>query len=197
MNFEDFEWLVLKTRSVRRFRSYRPVTIDTLHRLVDLARQASSGMNRQPIKYILINESTACEKMFANVAWAAALKEWGGPSESERPKAYIILLGDTSISESFGCDQGIALKTIMLGARAMGFGCCPLGSVRADEVREIFDIDQRFEILLAMAFGASGEDIKIEPMPDDGNFNYWRDSQGNHHVPKRSLEEVIVKELTD
>jgi hypothetical protein len=154
-------------------------------------------MNRQPLKYIPINEPTACEKVFENLAWAAALKEWDGPSESERPKAYIILLGDTDISKSFGCDQGIALQTIMLGARAMGFGCCALGSVRRDKVREIFDIDPRYEILIIMAIGVSGEDIKIEPMPTDGSFSYWRDDQGVHYVPKRSLEEVIVKEFTD
>ena len=197
MNFKDFEQLVLKTRSVRRFRSYRPVTAENLRSLVNLARQTSSGMNRQPLKYILVNEPVACAKLFENLAWAAALKDWDGPSESERPKAYIIILGDTDINKSFKCDQGIALQTIMLGAGSMGFGCCALGSVKRDEVRTIFDIEQRYEILLVMAIGASGEDTKIEPMPMDGNVNYWRDEQSVHHVPKRSLEEVIVKEVTD
>jgi len=197
LNFEDFEQLVLKTRSVRRFRSYRPVTVETLRRLVSLARQASSPMNRQPLKYILINEPSACAKLFENLSWAAALKDWDGPSESERPNAYIIILGDTDINKSFKCDQGIALQTIMLGARSMGFGCCALGSVKRDEVRILFDVEQRYEILLVMAIGVSGEEVNIESMPDDDSVNYWRDEQGVHHVPKRSLEEVILKEFSE
>lgn len=197
MNFRDFDQLVARTRSIRRFDASKPITTRTLHDLINLARLTSSGMNRQPLKYIAVNETDACNKLFSCLAWAAALKDWDAPSVSERPRGYIIILGDTSIHNRFSCDQGIALQTIMLGARARGLGCCALGSVKRDRVREIFNINDRYEILLVMALGVAKEEVKIEPMTDNKNFDYWRDDEGVHHVPKRSLEEVIVKEFTD
>jgi hypothetical protein len=34
--------------------------------------------------------------------------------------------------------------------------------------------------------------VVIEPLGTDGDTRYWRDSQGVHHVPKRSLDEIIL-----
>jgi hypothetical protein len=34
--------------------------------------------------------------------------------------------------------------------------------------------------------------VVIETVGPDGNIRYWRDSDGAHHVPKRSLDDMIV-----
>jgi hypothetical protein len=47
--------------------------------------------------------------------------------------------------------------------------------------------------MLVIALGEPAEEIIIEPMAENGDVRYWRDEQGRHHVPKRSLEEIIVK----
>jgi len=36
------------------------------------------------------------------------------------------------------------------------------------------------------------KEVDIEPLPSDGKIEYWRTSDGTHHVPKRSLDELIV-----
>jgi hypothetical protein len=36
------------------------------------------------------------------------------------------------------------------------------------------------------------EEIVIESVGPDGSICYWRDAEGVHHVPKRSLQEIIV-----
>ena len=53
-------------------------------------------------------------------------------------------------------------------------------------------IPDRFEILLVIALGKPKETIVLEPLGPDGDIRYWRDASGEHHVPKRSLDEIIV-----
>jgi hypothetical protein len=114
--------LVEKTRSYRRFDQEFTIGHDTLRELVDLARLSASGANRQPLKYMLSNDAQTNALIFPHLAWASYLKDWAGPQEGERPSAYIIVLGDTDISKSFGIDPGIALQSILLGASERGLG---------------------------------------------------------------------------
>jgi nitroreductase len=184
--------LILKNRSYRRFHQEVAVSLETLRELVGLARLAPSGSNLQPLKYYLSNEATKNDLIFQHLAWAGYLKEWPGPSEGERPSAYLIVLGDTSISPTFGCDHGIAAQTIMLGAAEKGLGGCIIGSIQRDALRKALSILPRYEILLVLALGKPKEIVQIEPVSAEGSIKYWRDDQAIHHVPKRSLNEILV-----
>jgi hypothetical protein len=46
--------------------------------------------------------------------------------------------------------------------------------------------------LLVLALGKPAEQIVIESLNDDGDIRYWRSADMVHHVPKRSLEKMIV-----
>ncbi len=184
--------LVIANRSCRRF--YQEVAIEgeTLRELVDLARLSASASNKQPLKYILCCDSQKNALIFPCLGWAGALKDWPGPSEGERPSAYIIILGDTEISEAFGCDHGIAAQSILLGAREKGLGGCMHGSAEKDELHKALDIPPRYEILLVLSLGKPKEKVVLETIGPDGDFNYWRDSDDVHHVPKRRLDDIII-----
>jgi len=185
--------LVHKTRSYRRFDERLPVSRQTLVELVDLARHSASAANRQPLKYILSCAPETNAQIFPYTRWAGALKDWPGPAEGERPTAYIVILGDTEISKSFGCDHGIAAQSIMLGATERGLGGCMIGALDRSGLRAALDIPERYEILLVLALGKPAETVVIEDLPPDGNTNYWRDEQSVHHVPKRALDELIIR----
>lgn len=85
--------LILKNRSRRRFQEEVSIDKETLKELVDLARCSASGANRQPLKYLISCDREKNAIIFPNLFWAAALKDWDGPAEGERPSAYIIILG--------------------------------------------------------------------------------------------------------
>ena len=189
MNLKE---LIFKTRSYRRFdESYR-IDEKTIESLIDLARLSASGANKQPLKYLYFNSVKDCEKIFPYLAWAGYLTEWPGPDKGERPSGYIIMLGDRSISDIFGIDHGIAAQSIMLGATEAGLGGCIIASIKREELINELSIPDNLEILLVLALGKPVENVIIEELKNS-DVKYWRDSDKNHHVPKRSLKELIVR----
>ena len=184
--------LVKENRSCRRFYQDQAVELKTLKELINLARQSASAANLQPLKYILSRDPGKNAEIFACLAWAGYLKDWPGPEEGERPAAYIVVLGDTSISESAGCDHGIAAQTILLGAREKGLAGCMLGAIDRNGLRECLNIPPQFKLLLVLAIGKPKEQVVLETVGSDNSIRYWRDNEGVHHVPKRKLEDIIA-----
>ncbi|MBN1932793.1 MAG: nitroreductase family protein [Desulfobacterales bacterium] len=186
------ENLIRKNRSCRRFYQAHTVDLDTLRELVNLARLSASAANLQPLKYILSCEPNKNADIFSCLAWAAYLKDWPGPIEGERPSAYIIILGDYSISKNFYCDHGIASQSILLGAREKGLAGCMIAAIDHKKLRQVLNISSQFEILLVLAIGKPKEQVVIKEVGTDGNIKYWRDDSGIHYVPKRNLNDIIL-----
>ncbi len=183
--------LVHATRSYRRYKQ-TPITEETLRELVDLARLSASGGNIQPLKYALSCDPETNAKVFPCTIWAGYLEHWPGPAKGERPTAYITILLDKNISRSPGCDHGIAAQSIVLGAMERGIGACMIGSVKRKELAEILSIPDTHEILLIIALGEPAETVILDPIGADGDIRYYRDANDDHHVPKRTLDEIIL-----
>lgn len=183
--------LILKTRSYRRFDESHRIEAALLENLVDLARLSASGANRQPLKYLIYNSADDCMKIFPSLLWAASLKDWDGPEPGERPSGYIIVLGDKTISDVFGVDHGIAAQSIMLGASEAGLGGCMIASIKKAELRSTIMIPDQYEILLVLSLGKPVENVVIDDIKE-GDTKYWRDAEKKHHVPKRTLKEIII-----
>ena len=189
MNLKE---LVTQNRSYRRFHQEIPINHETLMDLVDLARLSASAANAQPLKYILSCDPQKNALIFPHLGWAGYLKDWSGPSEGERPSAYILILGDKSIRQNFGCDHGIAAQSILFGATEKGLGGCIIGSVQRAEVMQALKIPEYCEILLVIALGKPKEKVQIEAVNEAGDIRYWHDAENVHHVPKRSLDQIVL-----
>lgn len=184
--------LILKNRSYRRFDENFQVSNELLLELIDFARLSPSAKNAQPLKYILSNDPKKNSLIFPALAWAAYLKEWQGPKEGERPSAYIVVLGDKYVSENFFCDHGIAVQSMLLGAVEKGLGGCIIMSIQKENLRKALQIPDHFEILLVLALGKPIEKIVLDPITN-GDYKYWREADQTHHVPKRGLDDIILK----
>ncbi len=183
--------LILKNRSYRRFYQDKEISLDDLSELVDLARLSPSARNAQPLKYILSNKPETNSTIFKHLSWAGYLQSWNGPDEGERPSAYIIMVNDTAISSNFFSDNGIASQSILLGAVEKGFGGCIIGSVERLQLQRELNIPSQFKIVQVIALGIPKEEVVIEEL--DKDHKYWRDMKEVHHVPKRSLNDIILK----
>ncbi len=189
--------LILKNRTYRRFKQDKKISENELKDLVDLARLTPSPRNRQSLKFIISNTSKINDKIFPTLSWAGALTDWEGPEEGERPSAYVIILGDNSIlpkvEKSYHeVASGFVAQSILLGAVEKGYGGCTIAAIQRQKLRTELNIPEHFEILLVLALGVPAETVVIEKMPETGNYDYRRDENNVHHVPKRSLNDILI-----
>jgi nitroreductase len=183
--------LVAKSRSYRRFEENFRIPKETLVELVDLARLCPSGANLQPLKFAVVSEKQLADQVFPLLKFAAYLQDWDGPAETERPAAYIVVMVDERIKRQADLDAGIAAQTMMLGAVEKGFSGCMMSSVQREKLAELLGLPNHYQIVLVMALGKPSEQVVVEDVDETGNIKYYRDEQGVHHVPKRTLQELI------
>lgn len=185
--------LTTVARTYRRFDEGVEVPAEALRLWVDCARVSPSAQNRQPLRYKIVNDEPGCAKLFEALRWAAALPEWPGPQAGERPRGYIVICSEDANALTM-LDVGIASQTIKLAAQADGFGSCMFKAYNRAGVAAAIDLDlDAYEVELVMAFGVPAESVALEPLAADAeSFDYWRDEQGVHHVPKRLMEDVLL-----
>ncbi len=184
-------------RSYRRFYENEQISKETLIELVDLACLSPSPKNLQALKFILSNEIDLNNIIFPALAWAGYLSDWKGPELGERPSAYIVILGDKTISKDFDKDymhtaSGIVTQSILLGAAEKGIGGCIIAAIQRKKLQENLNLDEDFEIMLVLALGKPKEIIVIDDVDGSGNIKYWRDENQIHHVPKRKTVDIIL-----
>lgn len=192
MDFEDFRSLLIEDRSVRRFDHSKPVSLEKLTELIELVRYCASGRNAQPLKYRLVVDQAELEAVYPALKWAGYYKDWDGPEPAERPTAYIVQCIDTELSPTLLADDGIQLQALTLGARAMGIGSCIIKAFDARAVAGSLGIPLRYKPHYVVALGYPAEVPVLVDMNPGDSFEYFRDKEGRHHVPKRKLKELIL-----
>ncbi|MDP8259922.1 MAG: nitroreductase family protein [Candidatus Gygaella obscura] len=191
----NFLRLVKKTRSRRRFFEKKNIPSKLLFYLVNLARLTSSAANLQPLRYIVCGNKEKNNKVFSTLSWAGYFKSWPGPKQGERPSAYIVILADKSKNKYACYDCGIAAQTILLAAQDKNIAGCMIGSIDRFRLKKILKIGNKYDILLLIALGFSRGKVILENIGKTG-IKYYRDKDNVHHVPKYSIEEVVLKELS-
>lgn len=193
--FDIIRRLLAEDRSVRRFEERRPVGEETLRSLVELTRYCASGRNIQPLRYRLVTSAEECAKVFPLLAWAGYLTDWDGPADGERPAAYLVQCLDTSYGKNCLCDDGLQIQAITLGATALGIGNCIIKSFNAPRLHLELNLPEGMEARYVIALGYPAEKVVIEDTDGspDADIRYYRAEDDSHHVPKRPLEELIIK----
>lgn len=186
------EHLSRTTRSFRRFRESYPVTETLMTQWIDNARVTASAANKQPLRYRIVTDSDQCARIFDTLSWAAALPDWDGPEEGERPTGYIVMAVDSNVlkGQLWRFDAGIAAQTIMLASTEEGFGGCIILTFDHKLAKEILAMPDDLEPVLVLALGRPIEDIRLVDAEGD-DTTYYRDENQVHFVPKRRLEDIM------
>lgn len=182
--------LLKKTRSYRRFCENKSITADDVRAITSAVGLVPSAANLQRVRVVFVNDSLQNDRVFETLSFAAYLKDWKGPEIGERPAAYAILVAEREPDVNLAMDIGLAAEAMILVARERGIGACLFRSFRAEEISDIIDKPGYYPALV-IAFGYPAEEVVIEPVTD-GNIKYWRDESGVHHVPKLSVDEILL-----
>ena len=186
--------LIQKSRSYRRFDASIPITQEQILQWINLARLSPSAKNIQSLRYIIVSTPSVNAQVFSLLTWAGYLKDWNGPIEAERPTAYIVMLNDEVLNKNYYCDDGIASQSILLGAVESGFGGCIVAAIQKEKLRSLLQIPSQYKIIHIIALGKPVENVIIDEVSNN-NIKYWRDKEQNHHVPKRNIDDIVIKKI--
>jgi nitroreductase len=186
--------LATAARSVRRFEAARAVPREVLRGIVGTARIAPCGANLQQLRFAIMNKPAERDALFPLLRWAACLKDWRGPSEAERPAAYVVILAPVEERLFTRMDVGIAAGYMTLAAREQGLGCCMILSFDREKASEMLSPPPGLSPILVLALGYPAEEVVLEALEQGEGIEYWRDPEGRHHVPKRSLEDLLLEQ---
>ena len=140
----------IKSRySVRSYKD-KPVEQDKLERVLDAARLAPSGSNRQPWKFVVVRDAALRSKL------AAACND-----QTFIGTAPMVIVGvGTMADRKMSCDVpgdpvdvSIALEHIALAAVAEGLGTCWIGAFHQDQVSEVVGVPAGAKVIEVMPLG--------------------------------------------
>jgi nitroreductase len=179
---------IISRRTTRKFEQ-KQVPKEVLERCVDAARLSPCGSNRQPLKYVIVDDEEQLKKVFKATRWAGSLPEYS-PADNEAPSAYVAILLDKNIRERPGHDAGIAAMSISMVAFDDGVASCMLGGIDRAVLRKVLEVPEHLDILMLVALGYAAEKQVVDEA-EGGNITYWLDENGVIHVPKRPLPEIL------
>ena len=188
--------LVKENRSYRGYKEGYTISEEDLKDLINMARITASGANLQPLKYRIVTDSSEVDALNSLTRWAEMLTNITLPHEGKYPNAYIVVCVDKDIcknEETAKMDIGIAAQTILLGAVEKGLGGCMLGNFDKEELNKALSLPETMSPQLIIAIGKPDEKVVLVDTSDDGSTKYYRDENDIHYVPKRKLEDILIR----
>jgi nitroreductase len=143
-------YVAIKSRySVRSYLN-KPVEQGKLDRILEAARLAPSGSNRQPWKFVVVREAEARKKLVP----VCSDQEFVG--QAPVVIAGVGLMPDRVMScgvPGDPVDVAIALEHVALAATAEGLGTCWIGSFHQDQIRTLLGIPANAKVIEVMTLG--------------------------------------------
>jgi nitroreductase len=169
---------VRKRRSVRRYQE-KNIPSSILEEIFEAARLAPSASNRQPWKFVVVQDEGLKQKVME----ASILH---GKLQPFIVEASVIIAGcATDVSHimpngvpSHHVDLSIALEHISLQAAELGLGSCWIGAFNQEKVKDLLKITENAAVVCLMTLGyPAGNSLqrKRKPLEDIICYNYYKE----------------------
>jgi nitroreductase len=131
-------WLAVASRREVRDYADREVPEDVVRRILDAGRLAGSARNRQPWRFLVVEDRGAREQL------AEAVYE---PTNVQGARLVVAILGKA------GLDAGRAVQNMLLVAWNDGVGSCPNGIKEPEQARAALRLGAEDELAIVLTFG--------------------------------------------
>jgi len=173
----DFYQVIKTRRSVRAFAD-KPVPDDVLTRVLEAARIAPSGSNRQPSRFVVVRTPqlrqalvAACHQQAFIATAPVVVAACGCDIQYDR--------GDWMGEHAVIVDVAIAMDHLILAARAEGLGTCWIGSFSDEQVKAILRIPEGWHVIALTPLGYPKGDLFVEttdrkPLQEIVFYDMWK-----------------------
>ena len=140
---------IKQRRSVRDYKDI-PVPEDKLLKVLEAARLAPSGSNRQPWKFVVVKDSKTRQKL----AKAAMEQTW--IATAPVVIAAVATMPDLMMIcevPDYPVDLAIAVDHMTLAAADEGLGTCWIGAFSQHKVHDILGIPEKYQVVALLPLG--------------------------------------------
>lgn len=181
--------LLVKNRSIRRYRQDFVVTEEQLRTIVEVNVKLGSAMNRQALRFRIVADDAAGE---VNALRDILFRE---PARSESARAYIIVYSTIPEERYIDIDLGISLQSMALKAAELGLNCLIKGNIDKDGLSSLFGTGDGLEPVAVLCVGKAAESVFLKPVPagssDEPDLKPYT-KEGVHYVPKLQMDTILL-----
>jgi len=144
--------------SVRKYQD-KPVEQEKLDRILEAARLAPSGSNRQPWKFVVVRDAETRKWL------VPACNDQAFVGQAPVVIAAVGLMPDRTMScgvPGDPVDVAIALEHIALAATAEGLGTCWIGAFNQDKVRTVLGVPADVKVIEVMTLGYPADEPRAK-----------------------------------
>ncbi|MEA2090224.1 MAG: nitroreductase family protein [Thermoproteota archaeon] len=150
---EVFE-AIRKRRSIRKYKP-EPVSEEKLKIILEAARLAPSGKNRQPWQFVVVRNPERKKAVGRAANNQMFITDAG---------VIIAALGDPAASPNgFKRDPVIAVEHMVLAAASLGYGTCWIGAFDEKKVKRILGIPEKLAVIALLPIGVPDESPPKKP----------------------------------
>jgi len=150
----DFFEVVRNRRSIRKYRK-EPIQDERLAMIFEAARIAPSAANRQPWRFVVVQD-TDRKKALARAA--------NNQMFLSEAAAIVAAVADPEVSSRWHeKDAMIAVEHMVLAATALGYGTCWIGAFEEDSVKRLLKIPERIRVVALLPIGVPNEAPASKP----------------------------------
>lgn len=181
--------LLVKNRSIRRYRQDFTVTEEQLRTIVEVNVKLGSAMNRQALRFRIVADDAAGE---VNALRDILFRE---PARSESARAYIIVYSTIPEERYIDIDLGISLQSMALKAAELGLNCLIKGNIDKEGLSSLFGTGDGLEPVAVLCVGKAAESVFLKPVPagssDEPDLKPYT-KEGVHYVPKLQMDTILL-----
>ena len=147
---------IKERRSIRKY-MYNEIEHNILVKILEAARWAPSGGNKQPWRFIVVTDRQQIKMLKMSSP---------GFYGEEAALVLVICLERERVSETdydLGMDLGMAAQNVMLAAYALGLGSCAIASFTPRAINRLLDVPDTLEVKLLISIGYPTRTPKTPP----------------------------------